>query len=72
MDFEPIKSSNLQEAHYDGKDKMTLRFKKSGLYEYSGVTLELYQKFAATFQTDDSSGQFFGRNIRQLSYKKLD
>lgn len=69
--MKPIKSSNLKQAEYDGSDKLTVEFKNGTSYEYTGVKPEVYSKFEATFQTDDSSGKFFAKNIRSLPAKKL-
>lgn len=68
--FQPIKSSNLIEASHDGADKCQVRF-KNGLYEYEGVSAKLYSEFAATFQTEDSSGKFFNAHIRNLKSRKI-
>lgn len=71
MSFVPIKSSNLIEAQYDdATKKLQVRF-KNGLYEYEGVKPEVYGKFAETFQSDVSSGQYFAKYIRPLKYTKI-
>lgn len=71
--FEPItsKSGNITEAAYDGTDKAQVRFKSGGTYEYSGVSPELYEKFRASFQSDDSTGAFFYQNIKSLPFKRI-
>lgn len=66
-----IKSSNLKSANYDGKSKAIVEFKNGGLYEYEGVKPEVFTEFEKTFQTDDSSGKFFMKNIRPLKFQKL-
>ncbi len=65
-----VKSSMIDSVHYDGKDKMRVKFKKGDEYEYS-VKPELYSKFYDTFQSDDSTGKFFIKHIRQLPAKKV-
>jgi hypothetical protein len=66
-----IKSSNLQGAEYDEKTKkLQIKF-PNGTYEYENVSPDLYGKFEATFQTDESSGRFFSAHIRKLKYRKL-
>jgi hypothetical protein len=69
-EFSSIKSSNLVAARHDGKDKCQVQF-KNGTYEYEGVSPEMYAQFEATFQTEESSGKFFQKNIRPLKFKKL-
>jgi hypothetical protein len=51
MSFLPVKSSNLAGANYDGTSKAFVKFKNGGMYEYTGVTPEVFSNFEKTFQT---------------------
>ena len=68
--FLPIKSSNLIAASYDGVSKCQIQF-KNGTYEYEGVTPEIWKRFQATFQSGESSGEFFSQNIKSLPFVKV-
>lgn len=66
----PIKSSWLKGAQYDPKTKLLTVHMKSGVYEYADVPPETYEKFAATFQSDTSSGKFLNEHLRQFYSKR--
>lgn len=71
--FKPITSSNLLGASYDGTSKLQVKF-RNGVYEYEGVTPQVYQDFEATFDkpsSEASSGKYFQQNIKALKFKKL-
>ena len=70
MTTSDVKSSMIDSVSYDGKDKMRVKFVKGSEYEYS-IKPELYSEFASTFLTDDSTGKFFAKNIRQLPARKI-
>lgn len=73
MDYQPIQSGNLEGAKYDASKKLlTVKFKGSGEYEYSDVPQGVWNKFQATFQTEDSTGKFFHQHIKKFSYQKLE
>ena len=69
MKFEPIKSSFLQEAAHDGKDKVQVRI-KGVLYEYP-LPAEKFAEWQKNFQTEESSGKFFREHILPLKGKKV-
>ena len=71
--FQPIKSTNLSEAGYDGVSKVQVRFKggKDVTYEYEGITPDEWKAFEATFDADASSGQHFRANIQRKKFRKL-
>lgn len=71
--MKPIKSSNLKEADYDPKTgKLQVRFKSGALYESEGkIAPELYKRFAATFQANESSTAFYNKHLRALKFKKI-
>lgn len=70
--FQPIKSSNLLEAAHDGTDKCRVKF-ANGVYENTKpVSAEDFKRFAATFQTKDSSGSYFHKNLKQFEFKKVE
>ena len=68
--FIPIESSNLSAAKYEN-GTLSVKFRNGGHYEYSDVSPELYEKFAQTFDTKESSGKFLHTHIRPLKYKKI-
>jgi hypothetical protein len=71
-DLTPIASSNLDGAKYDATSKtLTLKFKSGGVYEYAGVPSDVYESFAATFQTKDSSGRHFQKHIKSFPCTKV-
>lgn len=61
----PIKSSWLSGAEYDPKAKRLTVHMKSGVYEYADVPAEEYEKFAATFQSEASSGKFLNECLKK-------
>jgi hypothetical protein len=67
----PIKSSWLQGALYDPKAKVLTVHMKSGSYEYADVPPETYEKFAATFQSEASSGKFLNEHLKPLCKGKV-
>jgi hypothetical protein len=71
MRFTEVESSNLSAVAYDGIDTLHVRFKSGDLYEYKGVTPELYGNFAATFDSEESTGSFLNLNIKNLPYTKI-
>lgn len=65
-----MKSSLIKDADYkDGK--LTVTLASGARYEYPNVAPDLYEKFAATFEVDESTGRFYGQHIRNLKSKKL-
>jgi hypothetical protein len=71
-DLLPIASSNLDGAKYDPTSKtLTVKFKSGGVYEYADVPSDIYDNFAATFQTKDSSGKFFLKHVKGFPFKKV-
>jgi KTSC domain len=71
LKLSPIKSSWLTGAHYDAESKVLTVEMQSGKYEYVDVPKNVYDDFAATFQTKDSSGSFLNSHLRKYSAKKL-
>jgi len=69
--FQPIASTALKEAWYDGTSKAQVVFKNGGVYEYDEITPEVWKGFEDTFQTDASSGKFFRANIQSAKFRKL-
>ena len=67
----PIKSSWLTGAHYDAKEKTLTVHMKSGVYEYADVPQDVYDNFAATFQSAESSGKFLNTHLRRYGPKKV-
>ena len=68
--FEPVSSSNIVAAAFDGIDKIQIRF-TNGVYQYEGASADLYAKFQSTFQTKNSSGKFFNEFIKPLKFSKI-
>jgi hypothetical protein len=67
----PIKSGWLTGAEYDPKAKLLTVHMKSGVYEYADVPAETYEKFAATFQNETSSGRFLNEHLKQFCKGKV-
>lgn len=67
----PIKSGWLSGASYDPKSKLLTVHMKSGVYEYADVPPETYEKFAATFQSEKSSGAFLNEHLKQFCKGKV-
>jgi hypothetical protein len=44
---------------------------KSGVYEYADVPQDVYDNFAATFQSAESSGKFLNTHLRRYGPKKV-
>lgn len=63
-------SGNIASGAHDGKNTARIKF-KNGLYEYPDFPLSDWEKFSATFQTTDSTGAYFSKNLRQFKFKKL-
>jgi hypothetical protein len=66
----PIKSSWLKGATYDAKTKRLTVQMGSGTYEYADVPPEIYDSFAKTFQSSESSGKYLNEHLRQFYSKK--
>lgn len=57
-------------AGYDAAKKLlTVEFKGGAKYQYEDVPEDVWKKFNATFQSEDSSGAFFHKHIRTQNYK---
>jgi hypothetical protein len=60
-EFIPLKSSNLDGAHYDPESKaLTVKFKSGGTYTYAGVSQAHYDALISA----DSPGSYLHRKIR--------
>lgn len=57
-------SSNIKAAGYDEESKTMVVEFNSGTYEYSDVTPYEYDAFAATFDSDASTGRHFNATFR--------
>jgi hypothetical protein len=65
-----VKSSTICAVDYDG-DKLTLKFKSGGIYDYPDVPKELHDRMMAVHDAGESIGKFFHANIRDVySHKK--
>jgi len=57
----PVVSSNIINAEYDDETEvLTITFKNGGMYEYSGVPLNVYQEFLEA----PSVGSFLHSSIK--------
>jgi hypothetical protein len=65
MEMQSVTSSNLAAIGYD-QDSATVRieFLKSGMYEYYGVPLEIYEGLACAA----SKGTYFAQFIKKGGY----
>ena len=73
MDYQPIKSGNLEGAKYDpAAKKLTVKFKGGSEYEYDEVPEDVWKNFSATFQADDSTGKFFHQHIKKFKFTKIE
>lgn len=68
--MKPIKSSWLEEAHYDDKAKLCTVKMKSGTY-CGEISPEQWKAFESTFQEKESSGKHFNSHLRELITKKV-
>lgn len=67
--FVKVQSSNIQEVKHE-KDILTIKFKGSGVYEYSPVSLKDYDEFMKA----ESKGSFFHQHIKNnpgITTKKI-
>ncbi|HUX16323.1 MAG TPA: KTSC domain-containing protein [Phycisphaerae bacterium] len=56
-----VASSNIQAIEHDGEtDTLTVQFRSGGVYEYSGVSREVYEQFLGV----GSKGAFLHRIIK--------
>ncbi len=63
MDRIPVKSSNIDSVGYDDNNKvLEIEFHSGGVYQYSKVEQELYDKLMRA----SSKGQFFHRFIKDI------
>lgn len=66
MKLTPVKSSNIEGAHYDEASKtLTVKFKSGGQYSYGGVVKEHYDGLLKA----ESPGGYLHKNIRKGDYK---
>jgi hypothetical protein len=65
MEMIPVSSSNLTAVGYDAENAiLRIQFHSSGLYDYHGVSEDVYQALLAA----GSKGQFFDQNIKKGGY----
>ncbi len=61
MNWIPVESSNIEAVSYDAAHKiLSVRFHKSGVYRYAGVSEEIYKEFLGA----ESKGKFFIQHIK--------
>lgn len=61
MKLTPLKSSNIEGAHFDSATgTLTVKFKSGGTYHYSGCNQDHYDGLCSA----DSAGKWFHQNIR--------
>lgn len=66
MKLTPLKSSNIEGAHFDpATGTLTVKFKSGGTYHYSGCKQDHYDGLCSA----ESAGKFFHANIRQGGFK---
>lgn len=72
MTFLPVQSDSgfITGYQYDGGDKLLLQFRNGKVFEYTGEP-QVLQGFVATADTKDSSGSYFGQNIKNLPQKEI-
>lgn len=70
MNFSPLKSSNIEGAHYDeASQTLTVKFKNGGRYSYGGVVKEHYDGLMGA----ESAGSYFHKTIKgAYKHKRLD
>jgi hypothetical protein len=62
----PLKSSNIEGAHYDAATRtMTIKFKSGGTYKYGGVVQQTYDDLISA----ESPGKYFHKTIKSGDYK---
>ena len=67
MKMKNVKSSsgNIVAAGYDpDQGRMVVKFKGGREYSYDGVPPEEFEKFESTFESDESTGSHFHRQLR--------
>ena len=70
MDRKRINASNIRSAGYDpAKQLLEIEFSSGSIYEYSGVSPEVYRRFVnapspGSFYQDQIEENFPGRRIR--------
>lgn len=61
MERARVSSSNIRSIGYDAQGEvLEIEFDNSGLYQYFGVSQQLYERFMAA----SSKGKFFSAHIR--------
>lgn len=61
MDLTPLKSSNLEGAHYDSATStLTVKFKSGGAYRYKGVPKKHFDEMCAA----ESPGAYLHQHIK--------
>lgn len=70
--MKPIKSTNLIAANYNADTKQCDVQFKNGTYRYEGLSADKWAEFESTFQSDDSSGKFFFKHIKPLTFSKIE
>lgn len=71
--FEPIVSSNLDSAKFEG-GAIIVRFQNGTAYRYPNCTESVWRDFKRTFDGKNgrSAGKFLYANLRPRPYEKLD
>lgn len=68
MEMIKVKSSNISEIGYE-KDKLRIKFKSGGEYEYEAVPDEIFQNFMKA----DSKGKYFHAGIfSKYKFRKIE
>lgn len=73
LTFEPIVSSNLESAAFDG-DAIIVRFKNGTAYRYPNCSESLWSDFRKQFDGKQgrSAGKFLAAQLRPRAYEKID
>ena len=67
MKLTPLKSSNIEGAHFDpATGTLTVKFKSGGTYHYSGCKQSHYDGLCSA----ESAGKFFHKTIRGGGFKQ--
>lgn len=69
MTWYEVKSSNIVKARYNTDGTCDVQF-KNGTYRYHGLSPKVWEEWKKDFQTKESSGKFFHRNIKPLKFEK--
>ena len=72
-DFQPIVSSNLESAAFEG-DAIIVRFKNGSAYKYPNCSEQLWKEFQKEFdgKKGRSAGKFLNAQLRPRPYEKID